>query len=215
MKQKSFLYLFAFLAFILIVGLACSSLTTSPTQAPATNPPVQPQQPSNSGDQPTPEQSSSGNTSSGGLTTFTDKNKLYSIDVPSDWVQSQNSGDYYYADIFASPDKAAKVENLVYNDGTAFTGSQNGKFALYLLNTFYSNTGKEGDIKVTDDAIQKDGSERLTWTSRGGGYSGVSFFEIRGSDRATFLMFTCYWLNSAENQYLDTINAIIASYRTP
>ena len=58
------------------------------------------------------------------------------------------------------------VENIAYDDGTAFNGSENGKFALQIPNQNYSSTGKEGDIKVTDDSIQKDGSERLTWTSK-------------------------------------------------
>ena len=154
--------------------------------------------------------------SSGSTTVFTDQNNYYQIDVPSDWKYSQtvdNTNNYYYIDQFKSPDGNALVENIVYDDGTAFTGSDKSKFSLYLLNTFYSNTGKEGDIRVSDDSIQKDGSERLTWTSKSGGYSGISFLETRGT--TTFLMFTVEWANSARDQYLDTLNAVVASYRLP
>lgn len=119
----------------------------------------------------------------------------------------------YYIDQFKSPDGNALIENIAYDDGKPFTGSQNGKFALYLLNTFYSSTGKEGDIHVSDDSIQKDGSERLAWSSSGGGYSGLSYFEVR--NRTTFLMFTVEYANDYENTYIDILNNVVASYRTP
>ena len=103
------------------------------------------------------------------------------------------------------------MENLFYDEGNAFTGSVNGKFALALLHTFYSATGKEGDIRITDDNIQPDGSERLIWESKSGGYSGISYFEVRGG--TTFLMFTIEWVNSAKGLYLDTLNQVVASYK--
>ncbi len=214
MKKQGLLRLIAFVALIVMVGLACNG-GTSPTQAPIQQPtlaPQQPQQPS----QPTPEPQQPSNT--GSLQTFTDQNKLFAIDLPADWTYGQTTdqtNNYYYIDTFTSPDKNALVENIVYNDDKPFSGADKGKFALYLLNRFYSNTGKEGDIRVSDDSIQKDGSERLTWTSKGGGYSGISFFEVRGNDLKTFLMFTVEWSNGAEDQYIDTLNSVISSYRIP
>lgn len=208
MNQKGYLRLYTFMALILIVSLACTGGVATPTpQVPLSNPPTRPAQPVQ------PVQPS--NNSSSGLKTFTDQNDLYQIDVPANWTHSQTTGEYYYADILLSPDEAVKVENIVYNDGKPFSGSQNGKFALNLLHKFYSSTGEQGDIRVTDDAIMDDGSERLTWVSRGGGYSGVSFFEVRGDDRSTFLMFTIYWLDEAEGQYQDTVDNVIASYHVP
>lgn len=203
MKPKNFLKLFAFLGLVVIVGLACNggASPASPPQQPAAQPAAQEDPPQNSG--------------GSGLVTFTDQNELYQIDIPGNWNYEQTSGDNYYADVFTAPDEGAKVENIVYNDGTAFSGGQNGRFALDILNTFYSSTGEAGDIRVTDDSIMKDGSERLTWQSRGGDYSGVSFFEIRGSDRKTFLMFTVYWLDDAEDFYSETLNNVIDSYRLP
>ena len=106
------------------------------------------------------------------------------------------------------------IENIVYDDGERFTGNQKGKFALYLLNTFYSSTGKEGDIKVSDDSIMKDGSERLTWSSKGGGYSGISFLELR-SNGTTFLFFTVDWGDAVKDTYIDTLNYVIESYTIP
>ena len=153
----------------------------------------------------------------GGFVSFTDSNKLYSIEVPVDWTYEQTAdteNNNYYIDTFTAPDGGAVIENIVYDDGTAFTGNQKSKFALYLLNTFYSSTGKEGDIRVSGDSIMKDGSERLTWTSKGGGYSGISFLEVR-SNGTTFLFFTVDWGNDVEDTYIDTLNYVIESYTIP
>lgn len=155
--------------------------------------------------------------SSEGFVIFTDHNDLYSIEVPADWTYEQTvdtESNNYYIDTFTSPDGGAVIENIVYDDGTAFSGNQKSKFALYLLNTFYSATGREGDIRVTEDTIMKDGSERLIWTSKAGGYSGISFLEVR-SNGTTFLFFTVDWGNSVEETYLDTLNYVIESYTIP
>jgi len=118
-----------------------------------------------------------------------------------------------YIDTFTSPDKNAFIENIAFDDGTVWTGNSNGKGALYLLNYRYSFTKKEGDIRISDDSIQNDGSERLTWTSKGGGYSGLSYFEVR--NKTTFLMFTVYWNNDSESTYIDTLDKVVSSYRLP
>lgn len=220
MKKQGSYRLFALMLVFVFVSLACYGGGT-PTPAPIqqqqqqqSQPTPAPQQPTpvpQQDVQPTPEQQNSG-----GLTTFTDQNKYYAIDVPSDWAYSQtvdSEKNYYYIDTFTSPDQMALVENIVYDDGKPFSGNDKGKFALYLLNTFYSKTGKEGDIRVSDDRMMEDGSERLIWTSKAGGYSGISFLETRGTN--TFLLFTVEWVNSAEDQYKSTLDDVIASYRVP
>jgi hypothetical protein len=128
--------------------------------------------------------------------TFTDENELYAIDVPGDWTYQHTYDDvdgYYYIDTFTSPDGGAVIENIVYDDGQPFRGSDKSRFALFFLNNWYSYTGREGDIRISDDSIQADGSERLVWTSKGGGYSGVSFLETRGTTTLQFL--TLNWGN--------------------
>jgi hypothetical protein len=223
---KPFVFMILVMA---VVSLACSLFGGSGTPAteapPVQAPPVE--QPSvQPSTQPAPTEESQpvqeetpqvSDTSDSGFNTFTDQNSLYTIEVPSDWTYEQTvdtENNYYYIDTFTSPDGGAVIENIVYDDGERFTGSQKGKFALYLLNTFYSSTGKEGDIKVTDDSIQKDGSERLIWTSKGGGYSGISFLELR-SNGTTFLFFTVDWGDSVKDTYIDTLNYVIESYAIP
>ncbi len=220
MKTQGLYRLFAVMLVFVFVSLACYG-GNAPTAAPIQQQQQQQQQqiqptpvPQQQDVQPSPVPQQDSN--SGGLTTFTDQNKYYAIDVPSDWAYSQtvdSEKNYYYIDTFTSPDQMALVENIVYDDNKPFTGNDKGKFALYLLNTFYSKTGKEGDIRVSDDRIMQDGSERLIWTSKAGGYSGISFLETRGS--TTFLLFTVEWVNSAEDQYKATLDAVIASYRVP
>lgn len=210
MNNRGFLFFFGLVAMILVVSLACSALSPTPTSEPVSNPPI-------GSFSSTSTSNTNGGTdtssSSGQLITFTDKNNYYQIDLPSDWKHTQSSGDHYYIDTFKSPDGNALVENIAYDNGTAFNGSENGKFALQILNENYSSTGKTGDIRVTDDSIQQDGSERLTWTSKGGGYSGLSYFEIR--KKTTFLMFTVDWGNDYQSTYIDTLNNVVSSYRLP
>ena len=223
MKNRSFFYLFAFAALILAVGLACSALsptpTTVPTNIPTNIPATQQVQPSTPAPQQVqPATSDNGSTSSdtntgSDLITFTDQNKYYQIDLPSDWKHTSGTDTNMYWDTFTSPDTNALIENITYDDGTPWTGGSNGKGALYLLNYLYSYTKKEGDIRISDDKIQNDGSERLTWTSKAGKYSGLSYFEVR--NRTTFLMFTVEWGNDYESTYKDVLNNVLSSYRVP
>lgn len=217
--KSQYRMLFAIAILLIAVGCLCNGTNvatpTTPTNAPAPTKAAAPtanvpQPPSNNGN-------SSGNTTgtSSDIVTFTDGNNLLAFDLPGDWTYENIPNDKFYTDVFTSPNEAAKIESLVYNDGTAFTGKDNGKFALYLLNTFYSNTGQVGDIRVASDQIQTDGSERLEWSSKGGGYSGVSFFELRGDDRKTFLMFTAWWIDDVDQETFDAVNNAISTYTIP
>ena len=219
MKSRSLHYVLGFLSFVVTIGLACSAVTGSPTAAPPppTQPPASPTvQPAAPTPEPAATSSSGDSTPSAdsSLITFTDKNKYFQIDLPGDWTHDTNSGDNDYADTFTSPDGNAIVDSYVYDDGnTSWNGKASGKAALYMLNKFYSKTGAEGDIRVTEEKQQSDGSDRLTWLSKSGKYSGISFFEVRHN--TAFLMFTVYWSDDSKDQYLDTLNNVIASYRLP
>ena len=210
---KPFLFLIILIA---VVSLACQAFSGSSDPEPAPPPaPVQeePQQPAQEPEEQPAQTQEPLPVSDSEYIVFSDRNDLYQIEVPGDWVQSDTTGDSYYIDQFKSPDGNALIENLVYDDGDPFTGRSNGKFALGLLHTFYSNTGKEGDIRISDDKIMPDGSERLSWSSREGGYSGMSFFEVRNG--TTFLMFTVEWADEAESDYTDILNRAIESYVVP
>lgn len=223
--KKQYRMLFAFAALLLLVSIACNggaaptaapvpTLPPAPTSQPqsnnppSNNNPIVPQPPALN--EPPP---SNGNSSD--LVVFTDENNLLSFEVPGDWYYEQQTYEHAYIDRITSTDGSAIIDSLVYNDGQAFTGNDNGRFALQLLHQYYSNTGKEGDISISGDEMQPDGSEKLTWTSKSGGYSGVSFFELRGGDRMTFLMFTLYYANDADQAVIDILDHAITSYTIP
>ncbi len=217
--KKQYRMLFAFAALLLFVSLACNGGRSptaapiptnrpAPTSQPQSNNPIVPQPPALNNPPP-----SNGNSSD--LVVFADENNLLTFEVPGDWFYEQSTYEHAYIDRITSTDGSAIIESLVYNDGQAFTGNDNGRFALQLLHQYYSNTGKEGDISISADEIQPDGSEKLTWKSKGGGYSGASFFELRGSDRMTFLMFTLYYSNDADQAILDILDHAITSYAIP
>jgi len=147
--------------------------------------------------------------------TFVDQNNLFAIDLPADWTRLTEAQSDHYTDTFTSPDGLTKIESLIYNDGQPFEEAKNKEFALYLLNTYYSSTGKAGDIIINSDQMMENGMQRNEWNSKSGGYSGVSFFEIRGDDKATFLMFTAQWKDGTEQATLDIVNQIIAAFRVP
>ena len=204
----------AFAAILLAVSLACSALSSEPAANP-TLPPV-PTEPPAQQDQQNQQQDQGQQSVDNGLITFTDENELAAFDLPGDWIYNHTVGENYYVDRFTASDEVSGfIESIVYNDGTPFVKSQNGKFALDLINTFYSATGQVGDIRISSDQLMPDGSERLEWKSKSSGYSGVSFFETRGSDNSTFMMFTAWWLDTADQTTLDAINNAISSYRIP
>lgn len=139
--------------------------------------------------------------------TFTGPNNLFSIEVPTPWRYERTEGENAIIDTFYAPDDHAVVQNIAYDDGTETSRSQAGAFALELLRSYYAT-----DIRIHSDQVQPDGSERLTWSSPSGDYSGTSFLETRGT---TFLLFTTMYDNPYEDIYLETLNYTIETYEVP
>lgn len=232
--KSQYRMLFAFIALLLAVSLACNGggtpvpPTAAPTNTPAPTPtkvpqvvppvanPGQPQPPSNNqpGNNPP---ASNGNSSD--VVTVEDQNQLYSFDVPGDWVYVANdlgntiySDVYMYSDTWTSPDGSAVVEGISgRSDGFNFDGTTSTGVALDLLNTYYSTTGREGDIRISETSTAKDGSTRFDWASKSGDYSGISWFEVRGA--RTFLMWTVNWGNGADQAVLDIVDNAINTYQ--
>jgi hypothetical protein len=208
MKTRGLSYLLVFISFIAATGLACQALFPTPTPIPTETPaPTEAPLPT---DTPTPGVNTN-------LTTFTDQNNDYQIKIPADWTHKSSSGQDYYWDTFTSPDGGAVVENYTYLKGTSAGGTpwndaEMKKYALQVLDKYYSKTGQPGDIEVTEVKPQTDGSVRLSWDSKSGDYSGLSYYEMRGT---RFLLFTVDWGNSYKDQYIDTLNQVISSYQVP
>lgn len=214
--KSQYRMLFAFMALLLAVSLACNggaTPTAIPTNTPApTKAPAQPQPPSSDPSSNAPSNNSS-NGASPDLVTFTDENSFLEFDLPGDWFYEQYTEEDLYIDIFTSPNEAAIIESLVFDNNGGVVN--NGGAALYLLNYRYSNTGKEGDIRVSSDQLEEDGSERLEWISKSGGYSGVSWFELRGNNKSIFLMYTMYWSDDIDDATFAVLQQAVDSYRVP
>lgn len=142
--------------------------------------------------------------------TFYGPNDLFTIEVPTPWTYEWDEDDYTVVDTFTSPDGYAQIENIAYDDGSAVSKSEAGAFALELLRSYYTNGAD--DIRITDDKIQSDGSERLIWESKTQNFGGISFFETRGT---TFLLFTVMVDNDYEDIYGDVLDDVITSYTIP
>jgi hypothetical protein len=132
---------------------------------------------------------------------------LFEIEVPLPWRYELDEGEVAIVDTFYSPDEHGIIQNITYDDGEETSRSEAGAFALELLKSYYAD-----DILISDDRVQPDGSERLSWSSPGGDYSGISFLETRGT---TFLLFSVLWDNPYEDAYLDVLDYTIGSYLAP
>jgi hypothetical protein len=140
--------------------------------------------------------------------TFTGPNDLFTISVPYAWTYEQSEAENSLVDVFTSPDGHTYVENITYDDGQEISKSEAGAFARFLLQDYYQLT----DIKITDDQVQSDGSERLNWYSPSQGIDGTSFFETRGT---TFLLLTWVVESDLYEQYFPVWESLVGSYDIP
>lgn len=216
--MKQYRMLFIFIVLLLAVSLACNGGST-PTAAPIpTAAPSNPNPPSNNGNPPANNPPpSNGNNSD--VITVEDQNKLYTFDIPANWTYESSdlanvvySDVYMFADTWTSPDGSAVIEGISgRSEGFDFDGTTSTRVALDMLNYYYSSTGKEGDIRISKTATAEDGSTRFDWTSKAGDYSGISWFEVRGS--RTFLMWTVNWGNGADDALLGEVDNAINTYQ--
>ncbi len=139
---------------------------------------------------------------------FKGPNDLFQFEVPVGWAYAHSKSDdgSTVSDTFTSPDEAAAIISLAYDDGTKISKSVAGQFALGLLHDVYKIQG----IKVKVDQVQPDGSERLDWTSPS--LNGTTFFETRGT---TFLLLNWVVDPAASDFYFPLWGAILGTYSVP
>lgn len=218
--MKQYRMLFAFVALMLAVSLACLGSTATPAAVPTVPPPpTKESAPLNPPSNPSSDNPASPGGNGSGFITVEDQNKLYQFDIPADWsYEATDLGNPLYSDVYmiadtwTSPDESAVVEGVVGNSkGFNFDGTTSTRVALDTLNYLYSYTGQEGDIRISKTATAQDGSTRFDWSSKGGDYSGISWFEVRGT--RTFLMWTVDWGNGADQAILDIVDNAINTYQ--
>lgn len=213
--MKQYRMLFAFVALLVVLSLACIGGTETPTAVPI---PTKEQSPIQPPTEPSVTAPSGGDSS--GYITVEDQNKLFLFDIPANWSYEANdlgnaiySDVYMFADTWTSPDGGAVIEGISgRSEGFDFDGTTSTRVALDMLNYYYSSTGREGDIRISKTSTAEDGSTRFDWTSKGGDYSGISWFEVRGA--RTFLMWTVDWGNAADQATLDILDNAINTYQS-
>lgn len=141
------------------------------------------------------------------VATFKDPAGLFSLDVPRGWHLDVYTQPDAVVDTFWSPDRMARIESIKYDNGTIVTKSLSGTWALQLLHDYYAD-----DVKIAEDKVQPDGSERLTWSSKEKNQLGKSVFDTRGT---TFLMLTYVSDNSLADIYGPVFDRLLQSYNVP
>ena len=140
--------------------------------------------------------------------TFNADYDYFTMQVPLAWYYAYTTTDDLIIDRFTAPDAKAFIESIIYDDGTAFDKSDIGKIALGYLRDAYAE-----DLKVTDDQVQSDGSERLFWHSANNHLTGITFFERRGD--TTILILTLASNDDVWETYIDLFDRILTSYDIP
>jgi hypothetical protein len=141
---------------------------------------------------------------------FVDGDELFSFNIPFSWLHERFNEPGVVVETFISPDRLANIQSIKITESREISKSEAGEIALDFLRGAY--TSGLGDIKITDDVVQTDGSELLAWSSEAGGHSGISFFETRGS---VFLMLTYFSGNDTYQLYLPTFEHLLESYIVP
>ncbi len=139
--------------------------------------------------------------------TFKSPGDFFTMDLPLAWNYTSSDTDTTYLDRVDSPDGNAFIESLIYDDGTQYSKTDAGKITLGLLRNAYAS-----DLRVTDDKVQRDGSERLIWHSASQKVTGVTFFETRGT---SLLFLTMVATDDTFDLYNHMFNRLLSTYVTP
>lgn len=143
---------------------------------------------------------------------FTGANDVYEIDIPQPWAHSHEDFPNVADEVFFAPDDNAAIEILVYDDGKqTMNQSIAGKVALEVLNQVY--TKGSNDVKITSDKPgQAQGTERLDWKSKTGGYQGATFFRGNGTN---LTLLTFLFVNGFQDDYQFMVDYTMSTYTLP
>jgi hypothetical protein len=139
-------------------------------------------------------------------------NNIYEIDIPQPWAHTREEPADMAVDTFLAPDQNSAIQILVYDDGkTKMNQAIAGQVALSVLNQSYTNGAD--DIKIISDKPgQAQGTERLDWKSKTGGYQGVTFFQGRGN---TLVLLSFLFVNGYEDDYQFMVDYTMSTYILP
>jgi hypothetical protein len=107
---------------------------------------------------------------------YVDPGEQFRLEVPVSWGSESDNADFTAIQRFQSPDLAASIDIIRYDDGSDLSKREAALIVQTVLNLHYAP-----DLRIVGDEIQPDGSERLTWISPAEGISGRAYFELRDS----------------------------------
>ncbi len=133
---------------------------------------------------------------------------LFMMNVPAPWYFVSDSDALSTFDSFVAPAEDAGIDVIAVFSPDAVSNTLAGDVTLGLLRDFYAS-----DLRVTDDQVMPDGSERLVWYSESQGILGVTFFEVR--DTNTYLFLTMYTQAEYVDLYTPLFDDLLNTYVVP
>jgi hypothetical protein len=186
---------------VVITSLACNALTPKPSSSNSSEPVLKVDPPTDKVESLPP------SISVNGWVTFTDRDNLYTIDIPKNWFTGHWSKDGldYFVDNFQSPDSGSYLEVFVSDDGRPFPeADEKNIYALSVLDRLY-----EKRVKVEKRTMEKDGArEILIWNSQNKRF--ISVYEVTG--QTTFVMLTIFGYSS-ENETSNETKELIKNFK--
>ncbi|HEY60083.1 MAG TPA: hypothetical protein G4N92_05300 [Anaerolineae bacterium] len=137
---------------------------------------------------------------------YTAPENLFHLNVPGTWNFNKDTEiiDNTVVESFVSTDTHAVVQIVVNECGENVDQLEKGHITLDFMKRLYPS-----DLRIAYDTVLPDGRERLDWWSYLDEISGTTFFDRH---RNHLYMFTVYYDDDYEKQYLPTLNEVIDSF---
>ena len=186
---------------VVITSLACNALTPKITPANSSEPVLRVDPPTDKVESLPPSPSVDG------WVTFTNKDNLYTLDIPKNWLTGHWSQDglSYFVDNFQSPDSKSYVEVFVADDGRPFPEvDEKHIYALSVLDRLYAK-----GVEVEKRTMENDSTQEiLIWNSQNNRF--ISVYEV--INKTTFVMLTVFGYSS-EKETSNEIKEIIGNFK--
>lgn len=130
---------------------------------------------------------------------------VFSIKIPTSWQYSREEFTNFAIDRFYSPDGAAWIENLTYDDGNVIKPDQAFNVTANLVWELFAK-----DLRISDIETQPDGSTRWIWRSEKNKIQGTTFYELKGTK---FLLLSLIAKKDVQEVITPLFGVIIQNYK--
>lgn len=135
---------------------------------------------------------------------FTHPMNAFSLKMPTSWQYAREEFTNFTIDRFISPDGAAWIENLTYDDGNVIKPNQAFTITVNLVWELFAK-----DLRISEIKTQPDGSTRWVWRSDKNNLQGTTFYEIRGTK---FLMLSLIAKKEIQEVIAPLFSVVIQNY---